>query len=402
MLNVPVPARPTCSRLGDSFVAATCSHGHTHAVPMRCRDYEDCQPCRNAYFGNIRKQIRQGIESRPTARYSFLTLTLCRHTRYTEGSTHCPQCLQPADTLTKPTATSILLALRKLRRAYNSSRTWQGSLRYFRVLEVHQNGVPHLHLVYDSDSAPDVPQIPRPLDGESLAAYYQRQTPKAQAFIDFCRSHGFGTITCNEYARSGGSGIASYLSKYLSKMGKAAFQALRSPSGRRVRLYEGSRDWNPRTSRPSHQHAGQFVSNSTRSLPSEPCPSCDEEERQLIPALRDKALDDRRKRWLSSLPAHHVPVVLNFWRDYTRSYSNLHAKLTTQRRQFDEIHTLLYPCPNSLASLPERQATIESLEAQLENLIERKIRFFNRVRVAAPKSLLTHKVKTCGDHYSKH
>jgi hypothetical protein len=120
-----------------------------------------------------------------------------------------------------------------------------GHIRYFRVLEHTKRGRPHIHAIVDSAHLATIDRIP---NGGSLTEWLQKQSPEATSIIETLVDCGFGPITNIERVKSSGKGAANYLAKYLSKERSDGVQ-----KGKHIRLFEGSRDWLPKRTRPSNR-----------------------------------------------------------------------------------------------------------------------------------------------------
>lgn len=127
-------------------------------------------------------------------------------------------------------------------------RKWPGN-KIFRVIELTKKGNAHIHFLTDS-GIPIVGRIDK-VNHQTLASWLVqlKGVPAHASYLDTILSQGFGPIIHTELVKEGPGGAASYLCKYLSKLqGKSLVR----PDGRRIRLAEGSRNWNPKKTSPEY------------------------------------------------------------------------------------------------------------------------------------------------------
>ena len=244
----PAPSLKSCTAPGSRYVTSgPCSHGKRIVRPLNCNECENCQNRRRAKH---RKRIWDGIRNRP-GKYYFLTLTLCPHRRWNGKRDRCPTCERCEATAQEPSAAALLAAWRKFVHWWNSiygyhktRRPDRENMRYYRVVECHKSGLPHLHVVLEQ--APGmpgfIPAIYKANNRESLASYRLRQMPIAAEWMGRFQWAGFGPIMHNVKAYQDGEGCASYMTKYMTKTDDTFRDA---ETGRRIRQFESSRNWNP-------------------------------------------------------------------------------------------------------------------------------------------------------------
>lgn len=338
----------TCAELGRSFITGHCSHGNALRIPMPCNDYANCDICLNSYIGKIRSRINDGLDARPYADYQFLTFTQCRHTRLRSSDTHCPQCLRPRAELVYPNPHNVLLAWREFRRWYN--RNHPRPLRFFRILEPHQDGNAHLHAVIDATQSP-LPLISKARNGESLDSYITRQSEDARLLIERLCSFGFGPIADIQDAYENGHGASKYLTWYLGKEHQARYSLNNfvHESGRRVRLYDCSNDWKPKLVAERFTYAAEYVSpDADADEEEEPdtaadgCDICTQENAD--PALWRLQHHLRRRvdRWIVPV-ADTWPAILDTYKACNIEYRREFNRYTTARLRLDNLAYLLQP-----------------------------------------------------------
>lgn len=321
---------PVCAKLGRNYITGQCSHGNLYRRPLGCRDYENCEPCLNEYITKIRQRIRDGIDHTPVRGYLFATFTLCRHAGV-QPNQRCPQCRQPYSRLKHPTLWTILNAWKRLRKRFPG-------IRFFRILEPHKNGVPHLHAVIDADTC-SMPLVSKARRSESLANFVRRQRPNARHFIRQVQNSGFGTICDVQQAYANGHGAAKYLTSYLTNnraQGKNIWDSIRTmqhPTGRRARLYGSSTSWSATPGVPDFAYAGEYNVTKTAETATAHCDDC-EKENQLTGYQQTAAVNARIRRWLRPLHGSLATVVEN-WYALRLHDSRTHAEYATRRDAID-------------------------------------------------------------------
>lgn len=389
-------AKPTCSLLGRAYVTGRCSHGSTFRLPLGCNDYANCDECLNAYMGKIRARISSGIDGAPYSRYQFLTFTLCRHSR--TNKTYCLQCRQPLSLLTTPNPASMLLAWRSFRRWYN--RNHPKPLRFFRILEPHRDGNCHLHAVIDATQSL-LPLVSKARQSESLRSYYSRQTEDAQQLILKLCSFGFGPIADVQYAYGNGHGAAKYLTWYLGKEYQARYSLNNfvHDSGRRVRLYDTSNDWQPRLPADKFTYAGQYTcdhhedDDTIQLYPPDAannqCDECRLDDAQPSRHARSAAIRKRMSRWIEPVRDIWQPMVDTF-HALDLEYQRAFRRLTVARLEVDSLVHLVIPQPYLLEQARLHLQLMEDEQAVLKHRRETAVDLFRERGYHGPVGLIQY------------
>ena len=221
--------------LSPKWIELRCTHGYVTWKVIRCRW---CDGCLNAWKAKVRAIILEG--SQGTQVYMW-TLTIKEYPHEVEGDIFD-----------------------------ESQKRWHDLLRdaakhrirfeFLRVVELQERGTPHFHLA--------IKQVSR--RGKSLSD----TKVIARMFRRLGKKAGFGYrqdfTTDFQAARLGGAGVASYMSKYLSK--SEDYNAMRRDDGRAIRRYCRSRGWSKRRADPVWRYsvAGGF-SRSEKSGADTPC-----------------------------------------------------------------------------------------------------------------------------------
>lgn len=192
--------KPTdCRR--PMWVKLECVHGNRTGKAIRCRK---CEGCRHAWRKKVRYLIGDGCKGHGAW---FLTLTLREYPeemdmdRFDFAQVRWHQLLRLADK--------------------------EGlSFQFIRVVELQKRGTPHFHLAVNRIK----------IGGKSIVSTQD----VVVLFTRLALAAGFGEQLRVERARLGAKGVASYLSKYLTK--SEVFEMAR-PDGRAIRRYSRSQSW---------------------------------------------------------------------------------------------------------------------------------------------------------------
>ena len=239
--------------------------------------------------------------------------------------------------------------------------------------EVHKDGTPHLHAVIDTDN---IPNIERARNRESLTAYYARQSPAGKLWIDRLCSFGFGPIAHNEKAYGTGRASGKYLVKYLST-GSAV--ELTHPSGRRMRISEGSRDWRlPRNKTQLYRYSpGGWTDIPYKQNDDTECAYCVTDDMKPEPYIRQHLSRRYAQHWLK--PVENNPI---FWREL----SALHSANARLNRLYSARTSLSCTLDIALAyyirppDLPDIQSAWNQADANLEQARRWRDNILDRIR----------------------
>lgn len=192
--------------LMPGWIGLRCHHGNRTFKVVRCRA---CDGCHHNWRSKVRGIILDGCAG---AKVWFWTLTIPEYPRQMVGN-----------------------------RFDVAQDRWHALLRlagkrkimfeYFRVVELQKRGTPHFHCA---------------VKGFKLNGLWATETPLiAVELRKLCKVSGFGyrqgKTTDFVAARLGGAGVASYMSKYLSK--SEDYNMMRRDDGRAIRRYGRSRGW---------------------------------------------------------------------------------------------------------------------------------------------------------------
>ena len=183
------------------WVHLECSHGNPSAKEIRCRK---CEGCRHVWRKKVRFLIGDGCRGRTTW---FVTLTFREYPSEIEGEIY--------DWAQERWHAFLRLAAK------------EGlDFQYLRVVELQKRGTPHFHLAVNRVRVHSIPV---------------HNTAEIELIVrSLAMRSGFGDQLWVEKARLGGKGVASYLSKYLSK--SEVWEMARS-DGRAIRRYSRSQTW---------------------------------------------------------------------------------------------------------------------------------------------------------------
>lgn len=207
-LAAPVEQVQACR--SKKWIQVMCHHGNTTWKPIRCRW---CDGCAHNWKARVRAIILDGCDS---SRAFMWTLTMKEYPDEVEGDIF---------DLAQSRWHSLLRDCSK--RGF--------SFEYLRVVELQKRGTPHFHM-----ACKDFVRNGLPISETDVIARTLRGFAKRAGF-----GYRKGKTTDFQAARLGGAGVASYMSKYLSKT--EGFNKLRRDDGRAIRRYCRSRGWsNPR------------------------------------------------------------------------------------------------------------------------------------------------------------
>lgn len=264
-ISAPVEDVKAC--LSPGWIAIRCYHGNVTWRVVRCRW---CEGCRHVWRAKVRAIILAGCAG---ARVWMWTLTLPEYPGdMEEGRFDVAQ--------DRWHALLRLAAKRGVR------------FEYLRVVELQKRGTPHFHLAIKGVE----------VGGEAVSATSVVRT----VLVGLARASGFGYRPGKTFdlqaARLGGVGVASYMSKYLSK--SAGFNELRRDDGRAIRRYCRSRGWSPVRALPVWRYARVVtgISRVAQSTEDVRC-ACGEALllRRDVQAKRWVAANRLAKRWIAPL-----------------------------------------------------------------------------------------------------
>ncbi len=209
--------------LHPGFIRLVCVHGNVTGSPVRCRW---CEGCRHNWRARVRAQILQGC----FMQVSFMwTLTIREYPREGDVGYVFDQIQDRWHNL--------------LRRAGKAEIHFE----YLRVVELQKRGTPHFHFAFNRYRR----------EGVSVL----RTSEIRPALVELAKASGFGWRQGKTFdfdaARLGGPGVASYLSKYLTKSEDWYTMVRVDKNGkeRSIRRYAKSRRWIPRRSDPVWRYA---------------------------------------------------------------------------------------------------------------------------------------------------
>lgn len=183
------------------WVSLECVHGNGTGKMIRCRK---CKGCRHAWRKKVRYIIGSGCRGHATW---FVTLTFAEY---------------PADM-----DEDVFDWAQDRWHAFLKLAAKEGlDFQYIRVVELQKRGTPHFHLA-----------VNRVRVHSKLVMLTEDVRLIMQSLAARC---GFGDQLWVEMARLGGKGVASYLSKYLSK---SETWDLARDDGRSIRRYSRSQCW---------------------------------------------------------------------------------------------------------------------------------------------------------------
>lgn len=154
-------------RVPRPYVAACCKGslglfydgGRVVFKALSCGSWS-CPTCRKVLAARLLDRLRSGMESR-TARRFFVTLTL---DPAEFGAVVVGKAIweggRETNLWSEPTAAQFARAVQKMSREFNklmqrlnlrATRAGYERWRYFRVIELHRNGWPHYHVVFEHD-----------------------------------------------------------------------------------------------------------------------------------------------------------------------------------------------------------------------------------------------------------
>ena len=209
---------------GNAFVVhGVCVHGHPVRKVVGCGKAE-CETCIASWRRKLYGQLKKGTDGR--FEMQFVTLTLSRRAEWTNAMY----------------MERILAAWCMLRKRLSIAAIRRGErFAFFRVIEQHSDGVPHMHVIMDHAY---LPEIERAEDGESLQDYLDKQDEGGFNCIhDIIVDCGFGPIAEVVDIKMNRTKVMKYMSKYLAKEKLAKAQELRSIFTRKVRMIGKSKDW---------------------------------------------------------------------------------------------------------------------------------------------------------------
>ena len=165
-------------------------------------------------------------------------------------------------------------------------------------------------------------------------------------------------------------------------MGPSAFKALRHPSGRRIRLYEASRDWDsPGTHRPTFQMVGAYakVNEQQNELI---CADCEHEKAEVSLDHQKLYLDAAVKRWLAGIDPQDLEHYLNTYIAIKALYDRAMGRYSELSRTYDLACSLLYPSKRTTVRLRILQ---EDAKRELDKIKRRRYQF-----IRSPNLSLIH------------
>ena len=223
-------------------------HGKRRAIQFRCGE---CDGCFNQWAGRVKARIYQGVMQRGgSKKFRFLTLTMCRFTpkrnkdwSFSEDS-KCYSCEREYEDHRPTNADQIMMAWRKLRRS-TAYRNRYGRPHFYRVLDPHADGKPHLHFAMNWNLT-----IPRINTGEKLHDWMKRLSPEAQEFQQLAMRYGFGPMMSSEHPNRGAGGVANYMGNYMAKVRKKQWVRKGATFSR---IVDCSKGWLPPVQRHKHR-----------------------------------------------------------------------------------------------------------------------------------------------------
>lgn len=192
---------------------------------LRCKQW-DCPYCAKKNKSIWRKAIYEFLKCNPDKFWSFHTFTI----KFRKDYNREQRLLQSINQIKRRWEA----LLKRLKRRY-------GKFSYVRVLEMHEHGGLHIHLLA-SFRIPenDLGKYKRKSDGKIVQ--YVRWLKKSDAESgnkSVLVSLGFGYITSSENAFGNEAQVTSYITKYLTKEDERLIERLKD---NRIRVVQTSRD----------------------------------------------------------------------------------------------------------------------------------------------------------------
>ncbi len=215
-ISAPVEKVSAC--LSPAWIEIRCYHDNRTHVRVRCRY---CEGCWHAWRHKVRNLIIEGCGA---SKVFMWTLTIPEYPSKMKGDRFDVAQERWHDLLRDASKRGV-------------------RFEYLRVVELQKRGTPHFHVaVRDFREG-----VRRLSDTKEIAGMLR----------GFGRRSGFGyregKTTDFQAARLGAAGVASYMSKYLTK--SEGYNALRREDGRAIRRYARSRGWSNLRDKPVFRYA---------------------------------------------------------------------------------------------------------------------------------------------------